>query len=365
MTRRIHLRVAVLLGALISAYCGGGLLRPDGITGHTTSTPTVTATPTPRSRSQPSTAQDVSGFVTGVAASDGSIGVKRAGSAPGPSGGPAAQPAGSGGVINGGSTQTRVHGSSAFQTIYVFVSGVAGGVGGYWEMRLTGATTDTTIVVTLGRSIPSGSFDIGYIVASASGAVGTASVVPTQVIEAATGEVQVSVSWDAASDVDLHLMDPRGAEIYYGNPRSGGGELDLDSNAGCAIDNKNNENIRWPVGRAVSGTYAVRVDYWDSCGASATNYIVTVNNGSSTQTFRGGFNGRGSFGGAGSGRTITTFTRNAGSSVTDAMLLLRLLAPSASALDKTASGVAGAITALTTGARPYRTRAPINGQSAG
>src|SRR5207237_4273195 len=45
-----------------------------------------------------------------------------------------------------------------------------------------------------------------------------------------TGDVQVSVSWDAPSDVDLHVVDPSGEEIFYGNPASAsGGQLDVVS----------------------------------------------------------------------------------------------------------------------------------------
>lgn len=126
-----------------------------------------------------------------------------------------------------------------------------------------------------------------------------------------TGEVQVSVSWDQPADVDLHVVDPSGEEIYYGNPSSSsGGQLDVDSNSACSIDNKNIENIRW-TGSAPAGTYTVRVDYWKSCGVAQTNYVVTVKNGVVTTTYTGTFTGSGDGGGRGSGRTITTFSHAA------------------------------------------------------
>jgi hypothetical protein len=141
-----------------------------------------------------------------------------------------------------------------------------------------------------------------------------------------TSDVQVSVSWDAPSDVDLHVVDPSGTDIYYGNQTSPtGGQLDVDSNAACSIDGKQVENIRWP-GAAPGGVYIVRVDYWDSCGVGATNYLVTVKNGGATQTFAGNFTGGGDQGSAGSGRTITTFIRSAGI-VTAARVLEMFRAP--------------------------------------
>jgi hypothetical protein len=68
----------------------------------------------------------------------------------------------------------------------------------------------------------------------------------------------------------------------------------------------------------------VRLDYWSSCGASSTNYVVTVNNGGATQTFRGTLTGGGDHGGRGSGRAITTFMRAGSSSVADALVGLDL-----------------------------------------
>ena len=126
-----------------------------------------------------------------------------------------------------------------------------------------------------------------------------------------TGDVQVSVSWDAPSDVDLHVVEPNGNDIYYGNPSSStGGQLDVDSNAACSIDGRQIENVRWG-GQAPGGTYTVRVDYWDACGVARTNFLVTVKNGASTQTFPGFFTGEGDQGGFGSGRLITTFVHAA------------------------------------------------------
>jgi hypothetical protein len=153
-----------------------------------------------------------------------------------------------------------------------------------------------------------------------------------------TGDVQVSVSWDAPTDVDLHVVDPRGEEIYYGNSvSSSGGQLDVDSNPACSIDGRQIENIRWN-GAAPGGTYVVRVDYWDSCGLPATNYTVTVKNGPSTQVFRGGFTGPGDHGGRGAGVLITSFS-HAGAILSDALRFRApaLMSPSAEKLRQSQS----------------------------
>lgn len=125
--------------------------------------------------------------------------------------------------------------------------------------------------------------------------------------------MQVTVTWDTGADVDLHVVDPAGQEIYWGDRQSAsGGELDLDSNAACAGDDVRNENITWPVGTAPQGTYTVRVDYWSSCGATETNLTVLIHNEGGVNLFHGRFDGGGDAGGHGSGVQIATFTRTTG-----------------------------------------------------
>jgi uncharacterized protein YfaP (DUF2135 family) len=133
------------------------------------------------------------------------------------------------------------------------------------------------------------------------------------VTQVGSGDVQVSVSWDVNSDVDLHLVEPgaSGEEIYYGNVTSAtGGVLNLDSNANCVIDGVRNENISYPTTTPPAGQYTVRVDYYKECGQTQTNYVVTVQvKGQSPRVFTGTFTGAGDLGGAGSGTLITTFTK--------------------------------------------------------
>lgn len=300
MRRRLIVNWACIgLLVLLHTGCGSSPTQPG--TGSTTTQPLYT----------------VSSFVTGLQATDGSVGVVRTGSAPAPSGGPSASPTGNSSVINGGSNLVRVRSSSSFQVIYVYVGNVSGGVSGYWEIRLVSPTTDVSIVVTFARGIPTGSFDCVIGVATASGGAGAYSGLSNSVVtQASTGEVQVSASWDALSDVDLHVVEPTGTEIYYGNRSStAGGALDLDSNPACTIDRVNNENIRWTTGRAPSGQYTVRLDYYAACGVSSTNYVVTVNNGGTTTLYRGSFTGSGDFGGRGSGRLITQFSKSASEAI--------------------------------------------------
>jgi hypothetical protein len=186
-------------------------------------------------------------------------------------------------------------------------------VSGYYELRLPAAALDSSVLLEFAQSIPLRQLELLFAVADPSGRVGPYSRLSTTVTSVGTGDVQVTLSWDADSDVDLHVVDPAGEEVFYAHRQSAsGGELDLDSNAGCSIDGVRNENITWPVGRAPRGSYTVRVDYWNNCGVAQTNYTVRVNNGGSVQVFSGSFTGSGDQGGAGSGRQITVFERLTG-----------------------------------------------------
>lgn len=121
----------------------------------------------------------------------------------------------------------------------------------------------------------------------------------------------MNITWDSRADVDLHVLDPLGEEVYWAHKTAvSGGTLDLDSNAGCGSDGPRAENIFWGSGLiAPRGDYVIRVDYWSNCADVKTNYVVTVNTrGKPSQVFTGFFTGNGDGGGKGSGRIITTST---------------------------------------------------------
>ena len=130
--------------------------------------------------------------------------------------------------------------------------------------------------------------------------------VPMPAAAAAAADVQVTLTWDVDSDLDLHVVEPSGERINYLNTTSRtGGALDIDSNAGCNIDGKRVENIRWPPGAAPVGHYTVEVNEFNSCETSRSSYTVRIINGASVQTIRGTIS---------SGRTIevATFRRQDG-----------------------------------------------------
>lgn len=76
-----------------------------------------------------------------------------------------------------------------------------------------------------------------------------------------TGDVQVTLRWSGDADVDLHVVDPSGTEIYYGNRESPtGGMLDYDKIPGTGEFGPHVENVFWPTGGAPNGAYEAWVE---------------------------------------------------------------------------------------------------------
>jgi hypothetical protein len=99
-------------------------------------------------------------------------------------------------------------------------------------------------------------------------------------------DLRVTLYWNNKSDMDLHLVEPDGTEIFFRNPgpTASQGQLDIDSNAGCTIDRPNEpggiENIDWPNGiSAPAGDYTISVDRYAACDLPDAQWIVEIWNG--------------------------------------------------------------------------------------
>jgi hypothetical protein len=82
-----------------------------------------------------------------------------------------------------------------------------------------------------------------------------------------TGDVQVTLRWTSLDDLDLAVTDPSGETAFFANPSiPSGGQLDVDSNAGCMSQFQNPvENIFWPPGNAPQGNYTASVTLFTRC----------------------------------------------------------------------------------------------------
>jgi hypothetical protein len=126
--------------------------------------------------------------------------------------------------------------------------------------------------------------------------------------------VQIVATWDTAADVDLHVVEPSGTEIYWAQPgpTATGGTLDQDANEECH-NTLNKETIRWATD-APNGVYIVRLDLYMNCNAPQANYSVVITNGATVlPAIVGTLSGIGDVGAAGSGQLVAQFTHTSGS----------------------------------------------------
>jgi hypothetical protein len=234
---------------------------------------------------------------------DAAAGTYQSGSPPAADSGPPAMVTSPQVLINGGTASATIAAGTGFSRVVLAVDGAQG----YYLVTLPSPVGSVDLQLTMCQSIDRPHLDLRYAVGTAT-SLGAYQAAPADLIEVGTGQLQVSVSWDVESDVDLHVIDPSGDEVYYGQREvASGGMLDLDSNAACDIDHVRNENITWTV--APPGTYRVRLDYFDACQNAVTRYAVTVQRkGQPPQIIMGQLQGDGDTGGKGDGVDITSFT---------------------------------------------------------
>lgn len=85
-----------------------------------------------------------------------------------------------------------------------------------------------------------------------------------------TGDVQITLTWDSSSDLDLWVTDPSLEKIFYNHPSSlSGGILDIDDTNGFGP-----ENIFWPENEAPQGEYLVQIHHFS--GDAATAYEIQI-----------------------------------------------------------------------------------------
>jgi hypothetical protein len=170
---------------------------------------------------------------------------------------------------------------------------------GYWLVPVglqdssTPTDLDFSATLAFANDIDAGSHDIEVQATNADGTFGPASPYTVDVapMNVPMSTLDVQLTWDTESDVDLHVTEPDGVTIWarninaYQPPPPGStdppgdptkfGMLDIDSNANCQIDGRREENVYWLVAPP-SGDYRVNVDTWSLCGQPAARWHVTV-----------------------------------------------------------------------------------------
>lgn len=115
-------------------------------------------------------------------------------------------------------------------------------------------------------------------------------------VKVKVGDPQFTLLWDTEADIDLHVIEPGGAEIFW-EVRQGkrGGELDVDD-----VDGYGPENIYWMtdgptrdsekvMGKGPLGEYQWFVHYYGGLGgiSKATNWRVRVKHDGKETVYRG------------------------------------------------------------------------------
>lgn len=246
---------------------------------------------------KPNTGFSISDFVSSVTDQSGTVhAVLHKGAPPSASTADTTKVNGIAVVINGGSSPQTVTAGTSFNRVILALEGLTD----YYELTLPAGQTTQGLLIGLSQRATAGQIYFNYAAAGSGGVYQYARQL-MRVLQIGTGDIQVSVAWTDTADVDLHIVDPNGGHLYFGNKSvASGGTLDLDANAACSKntlpDNSqayvSNENIYWPTGSAPNGNYVVYLDYWSDCGVAQTDWVVTVQKrGASPQVFTGSFVG--------------------------------------------------------------------------
>lgn len=118
-------------------------------------------------------------------------------------------------------------------------------------------------------------------------------------VQVKVGDPQFTLLWDTNDvDLDLHVIEPGGKEIYWEDPKGNkGGELDVDNTKGYGP-----ENVYWMVdsegpgsekvkGAGPPGAYRWYVVYWGGFGgiSKPTHWQVRVKHAGQVQVYHGKF----------------------------------------------------------------------------
>lgn len=102
-----------------------------------------------------------------------------------------------------------------------------------------------------------------------------------------SGALKVTLLWDFEGDIDLHVLQPNGTEIFYDHKTdsSTGGALDVDNRDG---GNGSAENIYWE--EPPKGEYLVKLVYYkgsESTGVAGSGAcrVVVFQEGKEPQTY--------------------------------------------------------------------------------
>src|SRR4029077_15332394 len=102
--------------------------------------------------------------------------------------------------------------SGAFTTVYLAVDELDG----YWQLTLPSGVDELELVITLANTPPSTDFQLRPLLGYQAG-VSQPIPVRVQPGDLSLSDIGITLVWTGASDVDLHVIDPLGQEVYWNN----------------------------------------------------------------------------------------------------------------------------------------------------
>jgi len=181
------------------------------------------------------------------------------------------------GIIPGSPPINATNGHSA-QVVQSLLDSVRGGV------FVNAVSTLRSDLTTISRAVETHSFVGSYlgdstsrdkIVSALSNAERTA---VNGRLGAGQGFFQVTLTWDRAGDIDLHLFEPGGDHVYFSAKQGIVGELDRDDRSGTGPENY----FVCSPARMVAGVYQVSVNNW--AGRTGTRATIRIRAGNQFRT---------------------------------------------------------------------------------
>lgn len=93
--------------------------------------------------------------------------------------------------------------------------------------------------------------------------------------------MRVSLAWFNHDDLDIHVYEPNGNHIFFGNK---GGKLDVDMNAGGRMSREPVENVSW-MKKPADGTYRVEINNYSKRENIDLGFDLEVQSGHQVWTF--------------------------------------------------------------------------------
>ena len=179
-------------------------------------------------------------------------------------------------VIPGGSNKLKINFQDADHNVCNIYYGIVNTYG-YYKVPVQSQNNSCDLIVILSQLVKENNFIIKISLEDLNGNISCPYYLPVELKEAHPGKLQISLSFDQHNDLDLHVIEPSGFEIYWHDTLSpNGGKLDLDANSNCVYDSVNNENIYYTENIPL-GCFKVGVIKYMQCIPGVnTNFTVTA-----------------------------------------------------------------------------------------